>query len=107
MSKHTPGPWVANEDLIYNGVGDLVTIVSGVGSLDEDMERAARIVACVNACEGINPETVPDLLKAAKLSFVLIEALMPGIEHIAVQDYRAVSETPLALRAAIDKAEGK
>jgi len=28
--------------------------------------NAARIVACVNACEGINPEAVPDLLEALR-----------------------------------------
>lgn len=28
--------------------------------------NAARIVACVNACAGINPEAVPDLLTAAE-----------------------------------------
>jgi hypothetical protein len=28
--------------------------------------NAARIAVCVNACEGINPEAVPDLLAAMK-----------------------------------------
>ncbi len=28
------------------------------------MANAERIVACVNACEGINPEAVPELLDA-------------------------------------------
>lgn len=30
--------------------------------------NAARIVACVNACEGINPEAVKELLEALKIA---------------------------------------
>lgn len=32
--------------------------------------NAARIVACVNACEGINPEAVPDILRALEAMLV-------------------------------------
>ena len=31
-----------------------------------DEEHARRIVACVNACEGINPEAVPELVDALR-----------------------------------------
>ena len=31
--------------------------------------NAHRIVACVNACKGINPEAVPDLLEALKMLY--------------------------------------
>lgn len=48
----------------------------------------------------------PDLLSAAKAALKLIDAMMPGVRHIALQDYAALNETPLALRAAIAKAEG-
>ena len=34
--------------------------------LEMQAANAQRIVACVNACKGINPETVPELLKALK-----------------------------------------
>jgi hypothetical protein len=50
---------------------------------------AARIVAVANACEGINPEAVPDMLAALKF------ALDPGSG-----DWRSVVED------AIEKAEG-
>jgi hypothetical protein len=30
----------------------------------ENEANAIRIVACVNACEGINPEAIPDMLEA-------------------------------------------
>ena len=32
----------------------------------KDSVNAARIVACVNACEGINPDAVPEMLEALK-----------------------------------------
>jgi hypothetical protein len=35
-------------------------------SRKEQIANARRIVACVNACEGINPEAVPDLLEACE-----------------------------------------
>ena len=44
-------------------------------------EHAARIVACVNACEGINPEAAPELLKVltriAKVTDIGAETITP------------------------------
>lgn len=66
MNKHTPGPWEAPEHpylipnsdegdvfdggdwIIYPPLGE-----SGPVALVRSKEDAARIVACVNACEGI------------------------------------------------------
>ena len=45
------------------------TGTSGFGRANKRSEveaNARRIVACVNGCEGINPEAVPDLLEALK-----------------------------------------
>lgn len=44
-----------------------------------------------------------DLLKNA---LKLIDAMMPGVANIALQDYAALNDVPLALRAAIAAAEG-
>ena len=60
---------------------------------------AARIVACVNGCEGINPEAVKDLLAACKLMLETWEMSDDGLTGrgaIAAQE---------ACRAAISKAE--
>jgi len=44
-----------------------------------------------------------DRLRAAVTKgLTLIDALMPGIGNIAVQDYRAVNETPIEMRAALE-----
>jgi hypothetical protein len=36
---------------------------------------------------------------------VLIEALMPGVRHIALRDYAALNDTPIEARAALSEAE--
>ena len=61
--KHTPGPWS------YLETGARQILDSGgypLASLHLTAERhanAARIVACVNACEGLaDPSVVPELL---------------------------------------------
>ena len=73
MAEHTPGPWRfwQNTDGILYISGDewedIATLgfsPKGVGT--EAGENGERIVACVNACEGINPEAVPDLLEACQ-----------------------------------------
>jgi hypothetical protein len=41
----------------------------------------ARIVACVNACAGINPEFIPDLLEVLRLG---IENDIPTTEWLRI-----------------------
>ena len=72
--KHTAGPWVAK---VIDGVTEREPYILGSNReeiavmLDwatrpifplEQQANADRIVACVNACEGINPEAVPGLV---------------------------------------------
>jgi hypothetical protein len=66
--KHTPGPWKvrvgSKHDLRIEGKAGHICSVElleeGFGQRDADAER---IVACVNACEGIaDPSVVPELL---------------------------------------------
>jgi hypothetical protein len=85
-ARHTPGPWQQRDDMTSEG---WVTIIANVdGEYDADgrvhhtydvicvcedeygerlpnvSANTRRIVECVNACEGINPQAVPDLLVA-------------------------------------------
>lgn len=96
MSKHTPEPWEAeisynqaaigivtasgrantigqrpNADqrwtiAVLNCAGVFVGDRLKYSSTDEQRANRDRIVACVNACAGINPEAVPSLLKACE-----------------------------------------
>ncbi len=82
LTKHTPGPlelwtgcsWrrfgskttgetVCEPTVLHDGQADLYFRNGGQSGPD-----AKRLVACWNACEGINPEAVPELLRAAKLA---------------------------------------
>ena len=73
-TEHTPEKWtVAGYDKL-NGVPVLVVQAierqPGNNSIEafcpgpNAAANAHRIVACVNACEGLNPEAVPGLLEA-------------------------------------------
>ena len=69
-AKHTPGPWyVAAEDLSGGRYYSISSqncdffIHDGAHEEENGEANAARIVACVNACEGIaDPAVVPELL---------------------------------------------
>ncbi len=67
--KHTPGPWRLEQNgPAYNlcspdRARHFAILVGMIRNQDsEHKANAERIVACVNACEGINPDAVPDLL---------------------------------------------
>ena len=62
-----------------------------------------RAIACVNACNGINPEAVPDLLAACQL---WDQGFVDGEEFTADQFLAWVTVNRRAARAAIAKATG-
>lgn len=70
--KHTPAPWKVDPDppgcfyLESEVTGELVTVIHDYRGDGHCEPTARRIVACVNACEGINPEAVKDMLAALK-----------------------------------------
>lgn len=60
MNKHTPEPW---EEFTPAGATFQIIDADGIILADVyDRDDAKRIVACVNACRGINPEAVPLLM---------------------------------------------
>lgn len=110
-TKHTAEPWRiwhGNErrTRIGNGMTDVAICEDNAPmAKDEHKANASRIVACVNACAGMEDPTrvllqvrtaLRDMIKAN-------EQLMPGVRHIAVQDYALLNDAPIlaahALRA--------
>lgn len=63
--KHTHTPW-----RIFGGMVDGYGITNKNETIIEQHAfnevNLRRIVECVNACEGINPKAVPELLEACK-----------------------------------------
>ena len=93
MSEHTPGRLELDKRLLK--IGALwIAEMSGTMENPGVAADAEHLIACWNACEGINPEAVPELLKALR-AFLAWEG--------------AVNWTParfgIPLRAAIAKAE--
>ena len=110
-TKHTPGPWIVYKPTEYQEghwrIGqDTITVKQPYVAALRPMPsknlhqvlkaNADRIVACVNACEGINPEAVPMMLEALKAT------------KDAYASHQLYDKCPLPLiKAAIDKAEEK
>lgn len=61
--EHTPEPWKVSGDFIVNNC--IEKIASGRGNRNWNRD-AKRIVACVNACAGIDPEALIEFIEAAK-----------------------------------------
>ena len=86
MDKHTKGPWRVDPEIRTNDRGidyingfdiraDGYEIVGCEGITGGPVEaaNAARIVACVNALEGYNPDAVRDVVEAAKRALNFIQ----------------------------------
>lgn len=102
MSAHTPGPWIVLSPENRRGqkqppriaLEGRAGIIATVGLPSEgDRDANARLIAAA-----------PEMLAALRGAIKVIDALMPGLRYIAVQDYQAVNEVPIALRAALAKA---
>jgi hypothetical protein len=73
-TKHTPGPWTSRTNAesrrpVIRIIGTtpdepIIAQVSTGANNPNGGDNALRIVACVNACEGIDPEAIPDLVEA-------------------------------------------
>lgn len=114
MSKtqHTPGPWRANKDhfgavrsepgfSIKGSNSEGVNAIAFLWSRDVEAEQEAnarRIVACVNACEGISTEALE--AGAVKETLETLEKISRLIGVIETPRVRAIA------REAIAKAKG-
>ena len=105
--QHTPGPWHIdgyNMAAIIRDKGKRQFETLAVCGGDNWMDNAARIVACVNACEGINPDAVPEMLEALKWVLQCCDPDGDGNQPI---QYKDAVHACGRVRAAISKAEGR
>lgn len=103
--KKTSTRWIETPSLsgenytIVSGGSPATIIASGITKAN-----ANHIVACVNACEGINPKAVPDLLKACKL---LLEDCEMALANEWDRSDDGFEDSSLVLRSALIKALGE
>jgi len=95
MSKHTEIPWSTkpNEELIYGSDGEVIMIVSGNQSLDEDFANAEFIVTACNCHD--------ELLAACKTMKTILSALESS-RCLTVEEWHSFIQA----EKAITKAEG-
>ena len=137
-AKHTPEPcrvgrdilcqdWQVSPDRPYEIIltrpidtsGKLHVLATTYGYTEgEDAAIATLIVACVNACAGINPEAVPDLLEALRKTAALLSDFEDALDggrldkmsvHLGTRKrYRTLARDFSAeARAAIAKVTGR
>ena len=111
---HTPTPWTINKEAnrgrsIDGGKhAEIATCWLCVGSTGKEMEaNAARIVACVNACDGISNEAldagvIAELVQALKIARGYVKDTSNGLD---ISEYTEMAKEDLAeIDAAIAKA---
>jgi len=73
--QHTPGPWRVLEKGMgwwSLGVGGesfpdkILTVSTGKVPTEVGAANTVRIVACVNACDGLNPEVIAEVIGALR-----------------------------------------
>lgn len=64
--QRTPEPWTGRDCAIYDANDEVVVIVPAARDVITVLPIRDHIVACVNACAGIDPAAVEELVKAMK-----------------------------------------
>ncbi len=120
MSQHTEGPW-----MLFEGtpcVGPVVAVLGGGQGIamcgmrarppEEAMANARRVVAAVNACQGIPTEAlegglVVQMLAALEMARQFIEnGLLLGYIQVTNESGDCIREVLPAIRAVLHKAKG-
>ena len=105
--KHTAEPWRTpsgfDEPVVFGGADTethpiCIALDAPYRDLSTRKANAERIVSCVNACKGINPEAVPELLKALK-------RCVPWIGKMIADGAHQNSVAPLDCENALRQAE--
>ena len=115
MSNHTPEPWYWHENDSYceinserdGQIGDSCAS-SCLGDIDLGRANARRIVACVNACEGMeDPAAEIDELKQQRDElFSLVKAVVYHSLSVTVNGTRCAAFPWVEYEAMVNKAKG-
>ena len=87
--------------IVAETVGRLDKLPDGPHATWDHMHaNAQRIVSCVNACAGINPEAVPGLVAALRNARNVLAGLATGDLKCVTPDSPALQQCRAALRSA-------
>ena len=101
-AKHTPGLCLVDlEGIPSVQIGEETWGLKGMDPDEYTEGNAKRLAGCWNACKGINPEAVPDLLEALEEAEAMFSGLGIGIANEHNQ------KTLGKIRTAISKAKGQ
>lgn len=106
-TEHTSGPWKFDDELFIfdSRENNMIAEMRGYGAKYPMEANAQRIIDCVNACEGINPQAVPDMLEALKNAYAILDILKETPE-LFTEEMRH-ENCLLLMKQAIAKATGK
>jgi hypothetical protein len=82
--KHTPEPWKVNKMHISADKSHIGSCYGTGTSKEEDRANAARIVACVNACNGLTNEelqTIPNFKHVISYSVFHYNSILPDVQN--------------------------
>lgn len=115
MSNHTPEPWYWHENDSYceinserdGQIGDSCAS-SCLGDIDLGRANARRIVACVNACAGMEyPEVEIDELKLQRDELLgLVKSVVYHSLSVTVNGIRCAAFPWVEYEAMVNKAKG-
>lgn len=133
--KHTPEPWDFDAEGGFVLSAGLNAVCQTWSKYEEDFDNSKangrRIVACVNACRGLELDQLEamaelerggiagvgmlavdhmlvrkqrnELADALRDLLKAYDSIMPGVKFIAVQDYAILNTAPIAARKALEK----
>ena len=80
--KLQPDGWTVRSSSIDNyGRGLKVAVTMLDGTVEQQVGNADRIVACVNALAGLNPEKLAEFVEAAKALRAIVDACEVRVER--------------------------
>ena len=115
MSNHTPEPWYWHENGSYceidserdGQIGDSCAS-SCLGDIDLGRANACRIVACVNACEGMEDPAaeIAELKRQRNELLGLVKAVVYHSLSVTVNGTRCAAFPWVEYEAMVNKAKG-
>ena len=107
MSKHSPTPWVLETPAIVDAYGGVALRFFRPESR-KDNGDLALIVSCVNACAGIDPESISSLYHACGSLADICDRILNSPGRAADERLAVAVEHMIAYaRAALAAATGK